>query len=122
MTDLLVKGWSPLFASWQPYALGAIGLGSFLIMQSAFQVGPFASSQSTLILTNPLVSIAIGHVLFDEHLRGGPVFTSLEGLSLAVMVVGALGLATSSLVANVHEETGGSHLLKGRGRYAKWRQ
>ena len=45
-------------------------------MQSAFQVGPFAASQSTLILVNPFVSIAVGHVLFGETLRGG---TALRG-------------------------------------------
>jgi hypothetical protein len=121
MTNLLVAGWSPLFSSWQLYAVAVIGLTSFVIMQSAFQVGPFAASQSTLILLNPLVSIAIGHVLFGEDLRGGALASSLEALSIAVMLVGALGLSTSSLVASVHEESGGTHLLKGRGRFARWR-
>jgi hypothetical protein len=122
MTNLLVAGWSPLLTSWQLYALCAIGLGSFIVMQSAFQVGPFAASQSTLILMNPLVSIAIGHVLYGENLRGGPLHTSLEGLAMAVMVIGALGLSMSSLVAKVHEDATATHLLKGRGRYARRRQ
>jgi hypothetical protein len=122
MTNLVVAGWGPLFSSWQLYALAVIGLGSFVIMQSAFQVGPFAASQSTLILVNPFVAIAIGYVLFGETLRGGPLYSALEVLSLCVMVVGALGLASSALVANVHEESGGTHLLKGRGRYARRRQ
>jgi hypothetical protein len=122
MTDLLVTGWGALFSSWQLYAVAVIGLGSFLIMQSAFQVGPFAASQSSLILVNPFVAIAVGHVLYGESLRGGPLHVALEVLSLGVMVVGALGLSTSSLVANVHEETPGTHLLAGRGRYARWRQ
>jgi hypothetical protein len=121
MTNLLVAGWSPLFSSWQLYAVAVIGLTSFVIMQSAFQVGPFAASQSTLILLNPLVSIAIGHVLFGEDLRGGALASSIEAVAIAVMLVGALGLSTSSLVASVHEETGGTHLLKGRGRFARWR-
>jgi hypothetical protein len=121
MTDVLVLGWGALFSSWQLYALALIGLGSFLVMQSAFQVGPFAASQSTLILVNPFVSIAVGHVLYGEDLRGGALYVTLEVLSLAVMVVGAIGLSTSSLVAQVHDEGEGSHLLKGRGRYAAWR-
>ncbi|MGC1419407.1 MAG: DMT family transporter [Acidimicrobiales bacterium] len=121
MTNLLVAGWGPLLSSWQLYALASIGLGSFVIMQSAFQVGPFAASQSTLILVNPFVAIIIGYVLFGETLRGGPLYVSLEALSLAVMVVGAIGLATSPLVANVHDESHGTHLLRGRGRYARWR-
>lgn len=122
LTNVLLAGWGALFGSWQLYALCVIGLGSFLLMQSAFQVGPFAASQSTLILVNPFVSIAVGRVLYGETLRGGTFNVALEGLSLAVMIAGALGLATSSLVANVHEESGGSHLLAGRGHYARWRQ
>lgn len=120
MTDLLVHGWGALFSSWPIYALAVIGLGSFLIMQSAFQVGPFTASQSTLILVNPFASIAIGSVLFGESLRAGAPYVAMEVLSLIVMVVGALGLSTSQLVAGVHEEAEGTHLLKGRGRYARW--
>jgi hypothetical protein len=91
-------------------------------MQSAFQVGPFAASQSSLILVNPFAAIAIGHVLFGESLRCGPLYVSLEALSLGVMVLGAIGLSMSSLVANVHEEHPSDDLLAGRGRYAKWRR
>jgi hypothetical protein len=122
MTNVLVTGWGAMFTSWQLYAVAVIGLSSFVVMQSAFQVGPFAASQSTLILVNPFVAIAVGHVLYGESLRGGPLYATLEVLSLAVMVVGALGLSTSSLVAHVHEETPGTDLLRGRGRYARWRR
>jgi hypothetical protein len=122
MTNVLVAGWGPLFSSWQLYALCAIGLTSFVIMQSAFQVGPFAASQSTLILLNPLVSLAIGRVLFGEHLRGGILGITFEILALSLMVVGALGLSTSSLVARVHDGAPDAHLLAGRGRYARWRR
>jgi hypothetical protein len=122
MTNVLVTGWGALFTSWQLYAVAVIGLSSFVVMQSAFQVGPFAASQSTLILVNPFVAIAVGHVLYGESLRGGPLYATLEALSLAVMVVGALGLSTSSLVAHVHEEAPGTDLLRGRGRYARWRR
>ena len=80
MTDKLVAGWGPLFSSWQLYALAVIGLGSFLIMQAAFQVGPFAASQSTLILVNPFVSIVVGAVLYGESLRGGALYPHLGGV------------------------------------------
>jgi drug/metabolite transporter (DMT)-like permease len=120
LTDVLATGWGGLFTSWQLYAIAVVGLGSFVVMQSAFQVGPFAASQSTLILVNPFVSIAVGHVLFGESLRGGPLDVTLELVALAVMVIGALGVSASPLVAAVHDETGAHHLLKGRGRYAQW--
>jgi hypothetical protein len=120
LTNILAVGWGGLFTSWQLYAIAVVGLGSFVVMQSAFQVGPFAASQSTLILVNPFVSIAVGHVLFGEQLRGGPLDVTLELAALAVMVVGALGVSASPLVAAVHDESGAHHLLKGRGRYAQW--
>ncbi len=120
VTDELVKGPGALFGSWQLYALAGVGLFSFVVMQSAFQVGPFAASQSTLILVNPFVSIAIGRVLYGETLRGGVLDVTLEVVALAVMTIGALGLSTSALVAKIHEGSEGHHLA-GRGRYARWR-
>lgn len=121
VSDELVKGPGTLFGSWQLYVLAGVGLVSFVVMQSAFQVGPFAASQSTLILVNPFVSIAIGRVLYGETLRGGTLDVTLEAVALVAMVVGAVGLSTSSLVENVHEGTDGAHRLAGRGRYARWR-
>lgn len=119
VTNALVAGPAALFSSWQLYALCAAGLCSFVIMQSAFQVGPFAASQSALILVNPFVSIVVGRALFGEALRGGPLHVTVEVLALAVMVGGAVGLTTSPLVANVHEHVEGGHRLTGRGRYAR---
>ncbi|MDE3083000.1 MAG: DMT family transporter [Acidobacteriota bacterium] len=124
MTAELMTGWAALFGSWQIYSLAVVGTVSFVIMQSAFQVGPFAASQSSLILTNPFISIVIGALAFDESLRGGALYRSFEVVSLLVMVVGVIGLATSPLVAGVHSEDEGTHLLAGRGllarRRAKW--
>jgi drug/metabolite transporter (DMT)-like permease len=119
VTDALVAGPGALFASWQLYALGAVGLFSFVVMQSAFQVGPFAASQSALILVNPFVSIVVGRALFGEALRAGPLDVTVEVLALVVMVGGAVGLTTSPLMANVHEQVDGGHRLTGRGRYAR---
>ncbi len=119
-TDVALRGWSPLLSSWQLYVLCAFGLTSFVIMQSAFHVGPFAASQSGLILLNPLVSLIIGRVLFHETLRTGPVALTLEVVALVLMVLGVVGLSTSSLIATVHDDAPDAHLLRGRGRFARW--
>ncbi len=121
VTDALVAGAGAFFTSWQLYALCVVGFGSFVIMQSAFQVGPFAASQATLILVNPLVAIVVGHLLYGEDLRGGALYASLEVLALLTMVAGAIALSTSALVANVREQSD-DHRLTGRGRYAQWRR
>ena len=122
VTTLLLRGVGSLFGSWQLYALAVIGLTSFVIMQSAFQSGPFGASQSTLILLGPLLAIVVGHVLFGEHLRGGAMHEWLEVATLALMIAGGVGLATSPLVAGVHDEKPGAHLLEGRGLVARRRQ
>ena len=46
MTDALAHGIGPLVRSPATYGVVLVGLGSFFIMQSAFQAGPFAASQS----------------------------------------------------------------------------
>jgi hypothetical protein len=121
-TNVLLNGWGATFTSWPLYALAFIGIGSFVIMQSAFQVGPLAASQSSLILVNPLVSIIIGHALFHETLRGGPLYVTLELFSLVMMVAGAVGLSSSALIASVHDEEPDHYHLKGRSRYEQWRE
>jgi hypothetical protein len=90
-------------------------------MQHAFRAGSLAVSQSALILTNPIVSIILGFVLFDEQLRGGAVAVALEVVSLIVLVAGAVGLCASSLVVGVYDDDPQRHLLGGRGRYARRR-
>ena len=121
MTAELMTSWAALFGSWQIYTLAVVGTVSFVIMQSAFQVGPFAASQSSLILTNPFISIVIGALAFDESLRGGVLYRALEVVSLVVMVVGVIGLATSPLLAGVHSDDEDTHLLAGRGLLARRR-
>ncbi len=121
-TTVLLGGWGAAFSSWPLYAIAFIGACSFVIMQSAFQVGPLAASQSALILVNPLASIIIGHTLFHETLRGGPFYVTLEIVALAIMVAGGVGLSSSALIANVHDAAPDHYYLAGRSRYSRWRK
>jgi len=68
------------------------------------------------------VSLALGRLLFDEHLRGGTFAVTAQVVSLALMLLGAVGLSTSSLVTGLHDDATDAHLLHGRGRYARWRE
>jgi hypothetical protein len=121
LTNVLLRDWVHALISWQLYALAFIGLTSFVVMQHAFRAGSLAISQSALILINPIVSIILGFVLFDEQLRGGAVAVTFEVLSLITLVAGALGLCASSLVLGVYDDDPAQHLLAGRGRYARRR-
>ena len=120
MTDAAVLGLAALFTSWSTYALVVCGATSFFLMQSAFHAGPFAASQSTLILVNPLVSILIGAALFGEQFRPGWLAHGAAIAGLVVMAIGVVGLASSPLIAGVHDDAAGE-LLAGRGRLARYR-
>jgi hypothetical protein len=119
LTAVLMRDWIRALFSWQLYALAFIGLTSFVVMQQAFRVGSLAISQSALILTNPIVSIVLGSVLFHEQLRGGALAVTVEVLSLIVLVAGAISLCVSASFIDVYDENPDRHILAGRGRYAR---
>lgn len=101
-TDQAARGAAALFGSWQVYAVVVVGgLGLFLC-QLAYQAGPLTASQPTITAVDPLASVAIGVVIFDEHLRRGPWI----GAALFVLV-GVLALAVVQLGRNqVRAEAG----------------
>jgi drug/metabolite transporter (DMT)-like permease len=104
ITTLITGGWGHVFTHWEPYALGLTGLVGFFFLQNALHAGPIAASRASMLMINPVVSIVIGIFVFDEHLRSGPGFITLEVLSLAVMLAGAFVLTQSPLVAGASLE------------------
>ncbi|HEY1824526.1 MAG TPA: DMT family transporter [Acidimicrobiales bacterium] len=122
LTGVLLHDWAHALISWQLYALAFVGLTSFVVMQYAFRAGSLAVSQGALILTNPIVSIVLGAVLFHERLRSGALATTVEVLSLVVLVAGAVSLCASPSIVGVYDEDPDRHLLAGRGRYARRHQ
>jgi hypothetical protein len=129
LTAALTKSFSEAFSagiphvlsSWQTYALCVVGLCSFLLMQHAFHAGPFAASQSTLILVNPFVSVILGALLYGESFPGGVGSISLGAVGVVAFGLGAVGLCASPLIAGVHgsDEV---QLLAGRGYVARLRE
>jgi drug/metabolite transporter (DMT)-like permease len=99
ITSYLNYGWSAVFTHFEPYALAVVGIGTVFLLQSALHAGPITASRTTLVTTNPLVSIVLGITLFGDVLRGGVVWITLEILALAVLVIGVVILTRSPLVA-----------------------
>lgn len=110
-----------VFSTWQTYALCVAGLCSFLLMQHAFHAGPFAASQSTLILVNPFVSVVLGALLYGERFPHGAGTIALGAIGVVAFATGALGLCTSPLIAGVHDTDDDVQLLAGRGLVARRR-
>lgn len=109
------QGWSTVFLHWAPYALAGAGLAGVFLSQNAFHAGPVTASQSTLVIVDPLVSIAIGILLFGDRVRTSGVHGPGEALSLGVLFGGVWWLTRSPLVAGVKsEEQRNEHLLSAR--------
>lgn len=97
-THLLSLGVGTLFETWQPYVLAVGGIAGMVLAQSAFQAGPLDASLPTLSAADPVLSVVIGAVAFGEAIRTGVVPTTLEALSLVVMVLGIFMLAHTEAV------------------------
>jgi uncharacterized membrane protein len=110
-TTLITQGWGHVVTHWEPYAIGVTGLAGFFLLQNALHAGPIAASRTTTVVCNPLVSIAIGATVFDEHLRTGGGFVVAEVAALGLLCAGALLLAQSPLVAGSPAEGQPGELL-----------
>jgi drug/metabolite transporter (DMT)-like permease len=110
-------GWGNVFSHWTPYALAASGLAGMFLMQNAFRAGPVTASQSTIVIIDPLASIAIGIGLFGDRVQTSGGRGAGEVLALIVLFFGVYSLARSPLIVSVKSEDGESnHMLSQRHR------
>jgi hypothetical protein len=117
------KGWGRIFLSWPTYALAVSGLAGLFFMQNAFRAGPVTASQSTLVIVDPLASIAIGIGLFGDSVRTDGGRGAGEALALIVLFFGVYSLTRSPLIVSVKSEDDDSrHMLsqQPRGRRRGW--
>jgi drug/metabolite transporter (DMT)-like permease len=84
-----------LLLHWSPYALVSVGVVGLLLAQSAFEAGPLRASLPAITAAEPLAGIAVGIVVFQEHLRVTPAALALEVCGLVAMVAGVLLVGTS---------------------------
>ncbi|HVC14175.1 MAG TPA: DMT family transporter [Acidimicrobiales bacterium] len=95
------RDWVAIFWHWQTYALAGSGAVAVFLAQNAYHAGPIAASQSSLVLVDPLASILIGIVLFNDDLRTRGAWGPLEALSLLVLFAGGVLLSHSPLITGV---------------------
>lgn len=82
-----------IFSSWPLYALLLIGPVGFLVNQVAFQAGPLSASLPAITAVDPLASIVLGVLLYDEKLHGTPVTAAGEAIALVVLALSVFRLA-----------------------------
>src|SRR6202043_867979 len=89
----------PILGHCQLYALLVAAVIGLVLNQSAFQAGHVAASLPVISVTNPVLSSAMGILLFGEHLDAHGLLASLvAGGAIVAMLVGTCWLARSPLV------------------------
>lgn len=92
---LFGEGFFHAFTHWQLYLLVAFGLTGMVIGQSAFQAGTLDVSLPAMSVGDPMVSIVIGVLVFEEEIAGSPPAIVAEVVALIVMSLGIYLLARS---------------------------
>ncbi|HEX2904822.1 MAG TPA: DMT family transporter [Jatrophihabitans sp.] len=92
-TDRLASGLLVLLGSWQLYAVILLGALGLYLSQLAYQAGPLTASQPAISVVDPLLSVVIGVLIFDERVRRGPVTGVLLVVLVAVLALSILKLA-----------------------------
>jgi drug/metabolite transporter (DMT)-like permease len=95
---LLNHGIAHTVRGWQPYALAVLGVGGFLLAQSAFQAGPLAASLPLMTALDPLAAALIGVLAFHERLASDGFAIVLQVGAAVAIVAGVWVLARSPLV------------------------
>ncbi|MFE4310368.1 DMT family transporter [Streptomyces sp. NPDC056891] len=89
-------GIGAFLTAWQTYAFGAAGIAALLLLEHAMQGGPLVASQPALTLGDATVSLSLGVLLYEEHVRAGWwLLPQLAGIAL--IVLGVFTLARSGV-------------------------
>jgi drug/metabolite transporter (DMT)-like permease len=93
MTSAFSRGFGALFTSWQLYAMIVAGVLAMFLLQSAMNAGRLVAAQPGLTLSDPIVSILWGVLVFHEQVRGGVYIIPaiIGGLVMASAVVALAG-------------------------------
>lgn len=97
LTVIALEGIGPLLTSWQLYVVVVVGAAGLLLNQLAFQAGPLNASLPAIATVDPLLSIAIGVVVYNEQVRQG--VPAALGLGALLLV---LGVAVIALTGTEH--------------------
>jgi drug/metabolite transporter (DMT)-like permease len=98
MTNTFSHGIITLLTSWQLYGMIAAGVLGMFLLQSAMNAGRLIAAQPGLTLTDPIVSILWGVVVFHEQVRSG-WHIALAVLSGLIMASAVVVLARSPLLS-----------------------
>lgn len=94
-----------LLESWQPWVLIPLGIGGFLVSQSAYQAAPLASSLPIMDTVEPISAVLFGYYVLGERISLSPVDIAVELTGAIATVVGIFLLGRSPMVLAIYEST-----------------
>lgn len=95
VVDELHLGVVHVIASWEPYALGAVGYISMTLNQLALNTRALAATIASSTTLDPIISVALGLALFGEHLHASDLQAAGAFVALAVALLGVAVLASA---------------------------
>jgi drug/metabolite transporter (DMT)-like permease len=99
MTRTFADGLGHLFTDWPVYAMIAAGVLGMFLTQAAMNAGQLIAAQPGLTLSDPLISVLWGVLVFHEQVRQGWYILG-EVFFAGVIVAGVVMLARSPLLAD----------------------
>jgi hypothetical protein len=87
---------------WRLYALIIVSVAAFWLEQASLQTGALSAAVASTMAFDPLASIPLGIILFDETLHEGPLGIAVSVIGLCVVMVGLVLLARGK-GADAHE-------------------
>jgi drug/metabolite transporter (DMT)-like permease len=90
VVDELHRGIVAVILSWPPYALAVVGYASMTLNQMALNTGALAATVASSTAVDPVASVVLGVVLFDESLSATGLATVI---GIAAFVVGLVAMA-----------------------------
>jgi hypothetical protein len=97
--DVLARHGLAVFASWEPWALLAVGITGALLGQSAFSSGALSLSLPVIGTLSPITAVVIGSTVFGEQLASSAWQLGVQLGGGVLAVVGIFLLSRSSIVA-----------------------
>lgn len=93
--ETLDDGVAEVLSSWEFYAMAIAGITAFVLQQVSLSSGFLATSVATVSTANPIVSVLIGIILFDERLSRPTwhVVVAVSGLALAMIGAAVISIA-----------------------------
>ena len=81
--------------TWHLYALIVVGWVGMTISQRSLQVGALAPAVATQMALDPIASVALGVLAFEESIHETAGVAVLSAVAFAVMLAGLVVLALS---------------------------